>query len=58
MKIESEAAECQKGADRLEKEAGDERNSSKEHERIIAATKERVTEIEKKRQEIRDELKV
>jgi hypothetical protein len=58
MKTESEAAECQEGADRLEKEADDERNSCKEHETNIAATKERVTEIEKKRQKIRDELKV
>jgi hypothetical protein len=58
MKTESEAAERQKGADRLDKEADDERNSSKEHEAIIAATKERATEIEKKRQKIRDELKV
>ena len=58
MKIESEVAECQKGADRLEKETDDERNSSKEHEAIIAATKDRATEIEKKRQKIRDELKV
>jgi hypothetical protein len=58
VKIESDAAECQKDADRVEKEADDERNSSKEHERIIAATKERVTKIERKRQEIRDELKV
>ena len=58
MKTESEAAECQKGADRLAKEADDERNSCKEHETIIAATKERATEIERKRQKIRDELKV
>jgi hypothetical protein len=58
MKTESEAAKCQKCADRLEKEADDERNSRKEHEAIIAATKERATEIEKKRQKIRDELKV
>jgi len=58
MKTESEAAECQKGADRLAKEADDERNSCKEHETIIATTKERATEIERKRQKIRDELKV
>jgi uncharacterized coiled-coil DUF342 family protein len=58
MKTESEAAECEKGADRLEKEADGERNSRKEHEKIIAATKERATEIERKRQKIKDELKV
>jgi hypothetical protein len=58
MKTESEAAECQKDADRLDKEADDERNSRKERETIIAATKERATEIEKKLQKIRDELKI
>jgi chromosome segregation ATPase len=58
MKTESEAAECQKDADRLDKEADDERNSRKERETIIAATKERATEIEKKLQKIRDELEI
>lgn len=58
MKTESEAAECQKVADRLDKEADDERDSRKERETIIAATKERATEIEKKLQKIRDELKI
>ena len=58
IKTESEAAERQRGADRLEKEADDERNSCEEHETIIAATKQRATEFEKKRQKIRDELKV
>jgi hypothetical protein len=58
MKTESEAAECQKDADRLDKEADDERNSREERETIIAATKERATEIEKKLQKIRDELKI
>lgn len=58
MQAEREAAECQKGADMLEKEADDERKSCKEYETIIAATKERATKIEEKRQKIRDELKV
>jgi hypothetical protein len=58
LKTESEAAECQKGADRLDKEADDERNSGKEVETIIAATKERATEIKEKLQKIREELKI
>jgi hypothetical protein len=45
MKTKSEAAECQKDADRLNKEADDERNSCKERATIIAATKERATEV-------------
>jgi hypothetical protein len=58
MKAESEAADCQKGADKLEKAADHERNSCKERETSIAATKERATEVEKRLQTIRDELKI
>jgi hypothetical protein len=58
MKTESEAAECQKDADRLDKEADDEWNSRKERETIIAETKERAAEIERKLLKIRDELKI
>lgn len=58
IKAESEAGERQKSADRLDKEAGDERDSCKERETLIAATKERATEIEGRLQKIRDELKI
>ncbi|KAM0714182.1 hypothetical protein Q7P37_010331 [Cladosporium fusiforme] len=58
MKGESEAAECRKSAELLDKEADDERFTCKERETSIVSTKERVTEIEKKLQNIRDELKI
>jgi hypothetical protein len=58
MKAEREAADCQKGADELEKAADHERNSCKERETSIAATKERATEVDKRLQTIRDELKI
>jgi hypothetical protein len=58
MKAESEAADCQKGADKLEKAADHERKSCKERETSIAATRERATEVEKRLQTIRDELKI
>lgn len=58
MKAERKAADCQKGADELEKAADHERNSCKERETSIAATKERATEVDKRLQTIRDELKI
>jgi valyl-tRNA synthetase len=58
IKTDNEATELQKGADRLDKKADDERDSRKEREIIIAATKERVTEVEKKLQKIRVELEI
>jgi hypothetical protein len=58
METESEAAECQRGAERFDKEADDEQKSRKERETIIAATRKTATEIEKKLQKIRGELKI